>query len=110
MNKSQLDIIKKFNLSGRVALITGGVGLLGVKHGEAIASAGGIPVFIDIKRDRVFNVARDIGKNFGVDALGVHADITLEKDWKRIVNTVIEKFGRIDILINNAANNPKVDN
>ena len=43
---------EKFDLSNRVAIITGGAGLLGVKHAEAIAELGGIPVIVDIAADR----------------------------------------------------------
>ena len=109
MNQINSDVLKRFDLTGRVAVITGGAGLLGVKHGETIASAGGIPVFIDVKSKQVLKVAQDIEKKFAVRSLGLYADITIEEHWERIVDTIIENFGHIDILINNAANNPKVD-
>ena len=46
---SQSDVLARFDLSGRVAVITGGAGLLGPRHANAIASAGGTPVLVDLK-------------------------------------------------------------
>jgi NAD(P)-dependent dehydrogenase (short-subunit alcohol dehydrogenase family) len=109
MNQKDSDVLKRFDLTDRIAIITGGAGLLGVKHAEAIASAGGIPVLVDINRERILKTARDIEKKFNKPALGIHADITRKDHWDKIVEDVIGKFGHIDILINNAANNPKVD-
>ncbi len=59
-----------FDLSGRVAVITGGAGLLGRKHAEAIASQGGIPVLVDLEISQPDQQALEISTAFGVDALG----------------------------------------
>jgi NAD(P)-dependent dehydrogenase (short-subunit alcohol dehydrogenase family) len=98
-----------FDLTGRVAVITGGAGLLGGKHAEAIASAGGIPVLVDIASGAAGERAASISKAFGVDALGLAADITNLADVERALQGVLAKYGRVDILINNAANNPKME-
>ena len=45
------NVMKIFSLKGKVIVITGGAGLLGVKHSEAIAESGGIPVLLDINLD-----------------------------------------------------------
>src|SRR5205814_7317999 len=65
-----------FDLSDRVAIITGGAGLLGPKHAEAIASAGGIPVIVDLAIERAQRVAAEVKKQSGVDAMAAATDIT----------------------------------
>lgn len=83
--------------------------MLGRQHAEAIASAGGIPVLLDLCLDPVAEVAADLARHFDVPALGLEGNITDEKDIAEIKERVMERFGRVDILINNAANNPKVE-
>lgn len=104
------DSVKEaFSLDGRVAIITGGAGLLGVKHAEAIAEMGGIPILIDIDEERAQECAKEIVKIFGVKAKAYHCDITDEEAVKRLLSKVLKEFKKVDILINNAANNPKVE-
>ena len=98
-----------FDLCGRVAIVTGGAGLLGVKHAEAIAEMGGIPILLDIHEGAATARAEEISERYGVEALGLGADITDEAALIYIRDTLMVRFGRIDILINNAANNPKVE-
>jgi NAD(P)-dependent dehydrogenase (short-subunit alcohol dehydrogenase family) len=99
-----------FDLTGRVAVITGGAGLLGQKHAEIIAAAGGIPVLVDLAAADPREKAQAIKAAFGVDALGIVADITKIEEVQAILESVLDRLGRVDILINNAANNPKVEN
>lgn len=96
-----------FDLTGRVAIITGGAGLLGVKHAQAVARAGGIPVLFDIQQAAAEARAKEIAAEHGVDASGFAVDITDESAVQRSLETVLARHGRVDILINNAANNPK---
>jgi NAD(P)-dependent dehydrogenase (short-subunit alcohol dehydrogenase family) len=98
-----------FDLTGRVALITGGAGLLGRKHAEIIAAAGGIPVLVDLAAAAPEDKARQIGAAAHVEAMGVVADITKLSDVEALLAAALNRFGRVDILINNAANNPKVE-
>jgi NAD(P)-dependent dehydrogenase (short-subunit alcohol dehydrogenase family) len=98
-----------FSLTGRVAVITGGAGLLGVCHAEAIAAAGGIPVLADLREDAAKSAAADISSRFGIAALGAGVDITDEASVESLLRTVLQTYGRVDILVNNAANNPKVE-
>src|SRR5512135_498564 len=99
-----------FNLAGRVAVITGGTGLLGRQHAEAIASAGGIPVLADIRVNEIDQTSREWKERFGEQAFAIQTDITDPKSVKKLLATVLERFNRVDILINNAANNPKMEN
>lgn len=98
-----------FDLTGRVAVITGGAGLLGVKHGEAIASAGGIPVLVDIAGPAAAARAAVLREVYGVEAAGEQADITRPEEVRALCARVLQRYGRVDILINNAANNPKME-
>ena len=97
-----------FDLTGRVAVITGGAGMLGVRHAEAIAEFGGVPVLVDVRGDDATQRAAEIAERFGVASLGIGADLTQEADVAAALATVLAQFGRVDILVNNAANNPKV--
>jgi NAD(P)-dependent dehydrogenase (short-subunit alcohol dehydrogenase family) len=98
-----------FDLTGRVAVITGGCGLLGSKHAEAISGAGGSPVLVDLPRTAPERRARALAEDYGVPAIGFAADITNPAEVGALLATILERFGRVDILINNAANNPKVE-
>lgn len=92
-----------FDLSGRVALITGGAGLLGQQHAAAIAEAGGHAVIVDLSAAEAENAAAQVTRASGVAALGLRADITRKADVEAMVAATTARFGRVDILINNAA-------
>ena len=103
-----MKINELFNLSGRVAIITGGAGLLGIQHAEAIAEAGGHPVLADINGKEAVKKAKIISEKYHIDSMGVKTDITNKAEVKALLDAVLKRFRRIDILINNAANDPKV--
>jgi len=98
-----------FDLTERVAIITGGAGLLGQKHAEAIASQGGIPILIDLAEAEPKIKAKKIAEKYHVEALGVAVDITQPDQIQKLLEEVISHYNRVDILVNNAANNPKVE-
>ena len=98
-----------FDLTGRVAIITGGTGLLGRQHAEAIASAGGIPVLADVRPIDLDSKNLRWEERFGASATVMHADITQPSSIERLLAGVLDRYGRIDVLINNAANNPKME-
>lgn len=97
-----------FDLTGKVAIITGGAGLLGEKHAEAIAEFGGIPVLVDLNEKLAEHKAQRVALEFNVDALGVRTDVTNEANLIALADMLLKRYGRVDILINNAANDPKV--
>jgi len=99
-----------FDLAGRVAIITGGTGLLGQQHAQAIAGAGGIPILADIRVTEVDLHSQDWKARFGEQVCAIQTDITDPKSVKNLLETTLDKFGRVDILINHAANNPKMEN
>lgn len=95
-------------LAKHVVVITGGAGLLGTMHAEAVAAAGGIPVLADLDGPRAERTAAAIARKFKTRALGLACDITSEDSVEGLRKAVLKKFGRVDGLINNAANDPKV--
>jgi NAD(P)-dependent dehydrogenase (short-subunit alcohol dehydrogenase family) len=98
-----------FRLDGRVIVITGATGLLGRKHAEAIACYGGTPILLDLSQQAVDDFANELNKKYKVNSVGFVVDITNEKAIENNVKQLIENFGKIDGLVNNAANNPKVE-
>lgn len=103
------DVRHAFDLTDRVVIITGGAGLLGIKHGEAVAAMGGTPVLLDIATDRAAAAAETISATYQRPALGLGVDITQPDQVAALLDRVLETFRRVDVLINNAANNPKME-
>lgn len=98
-----------FSLTGRVAIVTGGAGLLGVRHGEAIAAAGGVAVLADVRETEAAAGAAAIAGATGGTAIGLACDVTRPESIDALLDAVMSRFGRVDILVNNAANNPRVE-
>ena len=98
-----------FRLDGKVIVITGATGLLGRKHAQAIASYGGTPVLLDLSQQTVDELANELNNQYKVGSVGFSVDITNEHAVENNANQIIEHFGKIDGLVNNAANNPKVE-
>lgn len=103
-----MSLTEAFDLTGRVAVITGGGGLLGRRHARAIAEAGGIPVLVDINVGPLQASGAEFGLEFGPEAIAVEADITDLASVEQFRDHVLSRYGRVDILVNNAANNPQV--
>ena len=101
--------LKAFDLSGRVILITGGSGLLGAEHAQAIAEAGGTPVIADVRAPAAEDVAARIRTEYGVPSSAVELDVTSAAACRSALVAVLERYGRVDGLVNNAAHNPKVE-
>jgi NAD(P)-dependent dehydrogenase (short-subunit alcohol dehydrogenase family) len=99
----------RFDLTGRVAVITGGAGLLGVRHAEAVIEMGGLPVLVDLNAEQVRARASELTAKYAASVLGIEADITQRPALESVLSSVLSAFGKVDILINNAANNPKIE-
>lgn len=98
-----------FRLDDRVALITGGAGLLGYQHAATIAALGGLPVLLDINAAELTKNAARLEAETGYKALTLVADITDVEALRSADEQLQAHHGRVDILINNAARNPKVE-
>ncbi len=105
MNK----VKKLFSLTDRVIIVTGASGLLGQKHVEAIAASGGNPVLLDLSKSEVDMISKKINNKYQSKSIGFAVDITNENEVESISNKIFNIYGRIDGLVNNAANNPKVE-
>lgn len=97
--------IKQFDLSGRVALVTGGSKGLGAAMAAGLASAGARVALSSRHREEVEEAARQIQADHGVDAIGMAADVVSPQEVERLVKGTLDRFGKIDILINNAGIN-----
>lgn len=86
-----------------MALITGGAGLLGQKHAEAIASAGGIPVLLDVNTDRIQKTLAALRQAGVQNCHGHTMDVTDEESIRSCSQWIRENLGDVHILINNAA-------
>lgn len=91
-----------FDLKGNVAVVTGCSTGLGVQMAKALAAQGCNIVAVARRQNLIEEVAEEIKKEFGVDAIGVRCDITDTEMVEEAVKTIMDHFGRIDILINNA--------
>ncbi|MBR5666722.1 MAG: SDR family oxidoreductase [Lachnospiraceae bacterium] len=91
-----------FDLTGNVALVTGCSTGLGVQMARALANQGADIVCLARRKNLVDEVAEKIRKDFGVKAIGISCDITDTERVEAAVKEVMDTFGRIDILINNA--------
>ncbi len=91
-----------FDLTERVALITGCSSGLGVQMAKALASQGCNIVAVARRKNLIDEVAKEIAEKYKVKAIGVTCDITSTENVESAVDAVMKEFGRIDILINNA--------
>jgi len=98
-----------FSLENKIIVVTGAAGLLGRKHAEAIAAFGGTPILLDLSLDAVEALAGTLNDKYNVGAIGKSVDICDESKIKNNADWLISQYGKIDGLVNNAANNPKVE-
>ncbi|MEX1007201.1 MAG: SDR family oxidoreductase [Acidimicrobiia bacterium] len=90
------------DLRGRVAVITGGGSGIGRATALAFAREGTIPVIADIDAERAQTVEHE-ARELGVEAAGVQCDVTSDGDFARLRNVTLERFGRVDIVMNNVS-------
>ena len=107
----KMNAVDKFYIKDKVVVITGGAGLLGLKHAEAVIEGKGIPVLIDVSETAIAHAENYLKEKYGTENKrnGYVADITKREAIEQIAKKLLEQYGHIDALINNAANNPKVE-
>ncbi len=103
-----MSILDRFRLDGRVAVVTGGAGLLGAEFCRTLAEAGASVVVADINQDAAEAVARQIGRD-GTSAFSFPLDVTRIESSRDLVAETLSRYGRLDILVNSAALDPKFD-
>lgn len=100
----------RFLIENKVCVITGGAGLIGRKHAEAVLEGNGIPVLLDITENALKKAKDTLLKEYSGAAIETFmVDITDRAALEGVKDRLMEKYGHIDALINNAANNPKVE-
>jgi NAD(P)-dependent dehydrogenase (short-subunit alcohol dehydrogenase family) len=105
---SKHEVSKLFDLAGRVAFVTGGAGLLGAEFCRTLAGAGAAVGIGDLNLMGAQAVGGAI-EQAGGRSRSVELDVTRPDSVRRAVEEVVEAFGRLDILVNSAALDPKFD-
>jgi NAD(P)-dependent dehydrogenase (short-subunit alcohol dehydrogenase family) len=103
-----MSILDRFRLDGRVAVVTGGAGLLGAEFCRTLAEAGAAVVVADIHEEAAEAVARQLNQN-GASAFAFPLDVTRLPSTRELVAETLKRFGRLDVLVNSAALDPKFD-
>lgn len=98
-----MDYRRLFSLKGKNAVVTGAVGILGRCFCSALAQYGANVAVVDLNQSKVDAFAEQISNDFGVRAVGVRCDVSDENSVNSMVKSVMKEFGRVDILVNNAA-------
>ena len=101
----RLPGIRLFDLSGRVALVTGGTKGLGYAIAAGLASAGADVVVVSRNESEAIAVAGDLSDHYGRQAIGIRADVCNPRDVHSLFVQVSERMRRLDILVNNAGIN-----
>jgi len=96
-------------LRDRVAIITGAAGLLGTDYCHTLASVGAHIVVADIDHQRSAQLANEVTEMNEIDALAIKVDVSDPDSVRAMVAETVDRFGRVDILVNNAAIDPKFD-
>ena len=101
---------EKYQLNGKVAMITGASGLLGKEHAKALLEAGAKVVLTDISEKGLEVVKEQLNEQYNLDSIITeYMDVTNEINIKETEKKLSEQGLRIDILVNNAAIDPKVN-
>ena len=95
-------MLELLNLTGKVAIVTGGNGGLGLGIARGMANAGAEVAIVGRNQDKLDSAYENL-KGIGPRILRVQADVSKEDEVKRMVRETVAAFGRVDILFNNAA-------
>jgi len=95
-----------FSLKNKTAIVTGALGLIGKEHCRALTEAGANVVVADIDEQKCEMLA----KSLSTESIGFNMDVTKPESIKSVRDKVLEKFGHIDVLVNNAAINDMFEN
>jgi dehydrogenase/reductase SDR family member 4 len=100
-----MDLPSMFSLKGKVALVTGASKGIGLSIAEFFAAAGAKVVISSRKQDALDEKAAEL-KEKGFEITGIACNVGNMEDLEALVNSTIDKYGQLDILVNNAATNP----
>ncbi len=98
-------MVKKnfFDVSGKIIVITGAAGLLGTEYAKGLSREGAHVVLADLDFKKCEDISLELEKKYSVKPLPINLDLTKILSIKNMVKKVIKKYGKIDVLINNAA-------
>ncbi len=102
------NIFDKFNLNDHTAVVTGGAGLLGKEFCRTLAQAGALVVVADLNETAAQQVAESLNRE-GLRACAVGVDVTSTESVRNMVSAALDASGRLDVLVNSAAMDPKFD-
>jgi gluconate 5-dehydrogenase len=94
--------VARYDLDGKVAIVTGASAGLGVEFAHALAGSGAHVVLAARREERLRALAEEVESTYGVRALAVRTDVTSEDDWAGLVGAAVDELGTVDILVNNA--------
>ena len=101
------DLANLFDLTGKVAVITGGTGLQGKRISRGLAANGANVAIVDLNKEIAEGQAAEIAKEFEVQTIGLECDVSKKKAVVAMVDKIVSVFGKIDVLHNNAASKSK---
>ena len=102
-----MNVIKLFSLEGRVAIVTGGRGLYGSAISEGLCEAGATVVIASRNSEKCEEYAASLRQK-GLSAWGMALDLADDLSINRLADDVVSRFGRIDVLVNNAVDRSKM--
>ena len=108
MRDKRPNIRDAFDLAGRVSIVTGGAGLLGKEFSRTLAESGAGVVVADLDSDAALQAAEEL-RGDGREVIGLHTDVSDPDAVNGMMEQALKQFGRVDILVNSAAVDPKFD-
>ena len=99
----ELSYKRRFDLSGKTAVVTGGAGLLGRHFCAGLAESGAGVAVVDLREQPAIELAQALRQQYGVRAIGIGCDVSVPQSVHAMVGRVVREFGEIHILHNNAA-------
>ena len=96
------NIIDRFRLDGRTALVTGAAQGIGRAYAHALGEAGAKVAIVDINLEKAEEVVQEL-ESKGIDSMAIQTDVTKKNQAEKMVETVVSKWGKLTIGVNNAA-------
>jgi NAD(P)-dependent dehydrogenase (short-subunit alcohol dehydrogenase family) len=106
IEKKEMNSLELFSLKNKVAIVTGALGLIGKNHCVALSEAGANVIVCDLDESK----CKEFASSLPTKSIGIGVDITNKSSVENLRDKTIKEFGRIDILVNNAAINDMFEN
>ncbi|SVC85205.1 uncharacterized protein METZ01_LOCUS338059, partial [marine metagenome] len=95
-------IIKLFNLKNKTVILTGSAGRLGTRFARVLSEAGASVVLVDIDEQKNKKLEKTLIQKYKANTMSSNTDISNQNEVRKLVKDVLKKYGKIDVLINNA--------